>query len=354
MAAKKANKIKKAGLPPGSVVYTGSKKDEQVDISLIEFNADMFRHEKNCQVSKLKGYISPDTTTWINVNGIHNTDIIEDIGKQFNIHPLVLEDIVNIQHRPKVEDLGDYIFFTCKLLDESKENSIDNPDQISLLLGSGWIISFMEQPTHIFNEFIERIEQSKGIVRTRKADYIFYRIIDIIIDNYFYITDQTSDTLVLMDEAIIKDDKEGLNKDIHDFKKLLTKLRKVIVPLRDSLNTILRDDYELISEPVTHYIRDAYEHILQITEIVESQRDTAGGLLDLYMTAISNKMNQIMQVLTMFATIFIPLTFIAGIYGMNFDYMPELHWKYGYLTVWGLMLAVGIGFVIYFRRKKWL
>lgn len=354
LSAQKPGKVKKTGLPPGSIVYTGTKTDDKVEISVINFNEKDFKHEQNCSVSTLRSYVSDDSTTWINVSGIHNTQIVEEIGKEFSIHPLVLEDIVNVSHRPKVEEHQDYIFFTCKLIEENKENLTENPDQISLILGNNWIISFLERPTLLFNNFIERIEQAKGIVRTRKADYIFYRILDIVIDNYFFIVDRSSESLEMLDEAVSRDDNEEISKDLHNFKNQMIKLRKMMLPLREAISSLLRDEFDQISEPVKHYLRDAYEHVLQINENIDNQREMAGGLLDLYMTGISNKMNQIMQVLTMFATIFIPLTFIAGVYGMNFTYMPELQWKYGYAIIWGIMLVVATGFIIYFKRKKWL
>jgi len=353
-SAQKSGKVKKTGLPPGSIVYTGNKTDDTVEISVLNFNESKFAHERNCPVSRLKSFVSDDSTTWINVSGIHNTQLIEEIGKEFNIHPLVLEDVVNINHRPKVEELEDYIFFTCKVLDERKENVAENPEQISLILGQNWVISFLEQPTTIFNNFIERIEQAKGIVRTRKSDYIFYRVIDIVVDNYYFALDKTSETLEKMDDAVVQDDDTEVNRDLHYFKNQLTKLRKMTLPLREALSSLLRDEFDLISEPVSHYFRDVYEHVLQINENIDNQREMAGSLLDLYMTGISNKMNQIMQVLTMFATIFIPLTFIAGVYGMNFAHMPELQWKYGYVIIWGIMLVVATGFIVYFKRKKWL
>lgn len=354
MAKQDSYHSKKAGLPPGSMVYVGKYKNEKIILTEITFSKGSYTSKLLANISECTFIDDDSSTTWINLEGIHEVKIVEDIGKKFNLDLMILEDIVNTNHRPKEDQYKDYLFLSLKLLDVDPDSDSVVDEQISLVLGNHYLISFQERKSPVFRTFLDRLEQGKGVYRQRKPDYIFYRIIDTVVDNYFLVTEHISDSIDGLETEILKSPEKNSLEKIYEMKKKLQVLNKAILPLRESISAIIRNDNEFIEDVNEKYFRDVYEHLTQVSETVSSQNETITSFIDLYMSGVSTKMNQVMQVLTMFATIFIPLTFIAGVYGMNFDNMPELHWKYGYLMVWGLMFAVTLGFVIYFRKKKWL
>jgi magnesium transporter len=354
MAKKEGHHSSKIGLPPGSIVYIGKKRTEKVKITVLEFSETYFEEKVITDISECSNCLDPDVTTWINVDGIYDTQLIEKIGKKFNLHPLLLEDIVNANHRPKMEEFDDYLYITCKMLGLGGKKEKVISEQISIVLGKGWVISFQEREGDIFEPFRERIRQAKGVVRTRKADYILYRLLDIVVDNYFYVTEHSAEEIEKLEEDVLTQHHDENLNIIHINKRDLVNLRKMIAPLREAITALMRDGNELISETTERYLRDVYEHVIHINDAIDSQREMVSSILDLYLSGVSTKMNQVMQVLTIFAAIFIPLTFIAGVYGMNFEYMPELSWKYSYFIVWGLMIVVALVLVVYFKKKKWL
>lgn len=351
---KESYHAKKAGLPPGSLVYLGAEKADKVTITQISYSETHYEEKELKDISETMISPDPDTTTWINIDGIHNTEMIESAGKHFDIHPLVLEDIVNTQHRPGAEEFDNYMFLALKMLSVDQDKKTIVSEHVSLVLGKNWVISFQENKVDIFEPFRERIRQAKGIIRQRKEDYIFYRLVDTIVDNYFLVTEFISEAIEDLEEEILVRPEKSTLESIYDMKKLIQELKKSIFPLREAVSTILRDESEYISEATGKYFRDVYEHIIQAFETIESQRETLTSFTDLYMSGLSNKMNQVMQFLTIFAAIFIPLTFIAGVYGMNFEYIPELQYKYGYFIVWGVMITVGLLMLRYFKKKDWL
>ena len=345
----------KAGLPPGTLIYIGDKKDVEVSISVIDFNATEF-NEIECKTTEgcFPFKDKKETISWIRVIGLHDTSIIGAIGNHYELHPLLQEEILNTRHRPKFEDFENYLFFTMKKLRIKRTKFILATEQISLVLSPNWLISFEESKSEIFSPLIKRMKENKERFHKRGLDYIFYRLIDITVDHYFTISERMSNATEKLEQNVLENPEQAVLLKIQGFKKMLLAFRKAVAPLREAIALLQKENTELIDNKNHRYFQDVYEHTIQIREFIEAQRDILSGLMDLYLSGVSNKMNQVMQVLTIMATIFIPLTFIAGIYGMNFDHMPELHWKYGYQLVWILMIAIFVGMVIYFRRKKWL
>jgi len=351
---------KTAGLPPGTLIHIGEKKTEKVKITIIDYNEAQFQ-EKECKnVEECFPFKDKPTVTWINVDGIHQIEIIEKLGKQFGIHPLVLEDILNTGQRPKSEDFEDYLFIVLKMLyQDEKENEI-MAEQVSLILGSNFVISFQEKEGDVFNNIRERIRSGKGRIRKMGADYLAYTLMDAVVDGYFVILEKFGEKIEGMEEELITDPQPETLQSIHTMKREMIFLRKSVWPLREVISGIERGGSSLIQESTHIYLRDVYDHTIQVMDTIETFRDMLSGMLDLYLSSISNRMNEVMKVLTIIATIFIPLTFIAGIYGMNFDpdkspfNMPELNWFWGYPATIFAMIVVAAIMVAYFRRKKWL
>ena len=348
------NISKKAGLPPGVLVHIGQKLADSVRISIIDYTAtDYF--EKICKdTEEVFEYKDKKSVTWINIDGLHDVETIGKIGEFFNLHPLLIEDVLNTKHRPKLEEYEECLFLTFKALNVDEENDRINSEQMSFVLGPNYLISFQEREGDIFDGLRQRIKENKGTIREKSVDYLLYRLVDTVVDNYFLITEYVSDATIELEERVFEDPDDEALFEIHDLKKQLVGLRKATGPLREAVLGLHKGGNKLIKESTERYLQDVYEHIIQANETIESQRDTVASIMDLYMTGVSNRMNQVMQVLTIIATIFIPLTFLAGIYGMNFDNMPELHWKYGYFMVWGIMTVITTIMIFYFRRKKWL
>lgn len=344
----------KAGLPPGVLMHVGKQLVNNIKISIIDYNTTEYI-EKVCNVpEEAFEYKNKKSVTWIKIVGLHDTDAIANIGAHFNLHPLLLEDVLNTKHRPKLEEYDNCLFLTLKALnvDEEKENI--ESEQMSFVLGPNWVISFQEKEGDVFVQLREHIKNNKGTIRQKNVDYLLYRLIDTVVDNYFLVTEYISDETIDLEEEVFENPNEASLRKIQSIKKLLVSLRKSSGPLREAVLSLLKDGNKLIMKSTLRYLQDVYEHIIQVNETVESQRDTVASIMDIYMTGVSNRMNEVMKMLTIIATIFIPLTFIAGIYGMNFDNMPELHWKYGYYLVWGIMVIITLLMFIYFRRKRWL
>lgn len=353
----KKRKIKgisrKKGQPPGTLIYTGDKIID-FEIAIIDYNSGEYKEFEVKNPEECFSFRDSPTVTWINIVGLDKVDVIENIGKHYNLHPLVLEDILNVHQRPKIEYFEDYVFVVLKMLKYNEESYDIESEQVSMILGENFVFTFQEKKGDVFDPVRIRIRNNKGIIRKNGADYLLYALIDIIVDNYFVILEKLGDEVEDLEDNVILDPSPETVHTIHRLKKNLIELRKTIWPLREVLNTLYREDSHLIKKKTSFYFRDVYDHTIQVIDTVETLRDIAGGLLDVYLSSVSNRMNEIMKVLTIIATIFIPLTFIAGIYGMNFKYMPELEWKFGYPLVLILMLSIGIGMLIYFRKKKWL
>jgi magnesium transporter len=345
---------RKIGLPPGTPVYVGAKKIGKVRITIVDYDEGRFQEKEAKTVEECFPFKDKPTVTWINIDGVHQVDIIEKIGSQFNIHPLVLEDIVNAGQRPKMEDFIDYIFVVLKMLHyDAKENEI-RAEQVSLILGSNFVISFQESEGDVFDPIRERIANDRGYVRRTGADYLAYALIDAIVDNYFIILEKLGGKIEETEDELVTNPTTETLQTIHNLKREMIFLRKSVWPLREVISRLERWESSLISKSLDKYLRDVYDHTIQVIDSIETFRDMLSGLLEIYLSSVSNRMNEIMKVLTIIATIAIPLTVITGIYGMNFQFMPELQWQWGYPIVLLAMLTLGVFMIMYFRRKKWL
>jgi len=345
---------KKAGLPPGTLVHIGERKAEFVRITVIDYNEQNFQEKEVSAVEECFPFKTTPTVTWINIDGLHKIELIEKLGKEFDLHPLILEDILNTGQRPKFEDLGNNVFIVLKMLSYTDEKQTIQSEQISLAVGPNFVISFQESVRDVFEQVRDRIRNSKGRIRKMGSDYLAYVLLDAIVDNYFLILEKFGEKIEYMEEELVAEPTEKTLQQIHSLKREMIFLRKSVWPLRELINGLERSESSLIKESTDIYLRDVYDHTIQVIDTVETFRDMVSGMLDIYLSSISNKMNAVMKVLTIIATIFIPLTFIAGIYGMNFKYMPELEWRWAYPAVWLVMSAVTATMLIYFKKKRWL
>jgi len=343
----------KIGLPPGSVVYVGKKDNRPTRITLIDYDPQNVTEKTITTIEDCVAFKDRKSVTWINVDGLSDTDLIAKLDSLFGVHPLVLEDIVHTDQRPKMEDYGDYIYVVLKMLSCGAKPSEVVSEQLSLVIGSNYVLSFQEEAGDYFDNIRERIRKDKGRVRRMGADYLAHILLDTIIDNYFLVMENFEEDVTSVEDRLMTQKQIGVN-EIHRLKRRLVVLRKQIAPVRELVGGLLRADSKLIHKATEVYFRDLYDHIISVMDTIESFRDIVSGLHDIYLTSINLKMNEIMKVLTMISTIFMPLTFIAGIYGMNFDHMPELRWEYGYAAILSIMLAIALLMLFYFKRKKWL
>ena len=345
---------KKAGLPPGSLVHVGEVLETEVRITIVDYNKDVIEEQTVESVEQILQCREKDTVTWVNIEGLGNIELIGAIGEAFNIHPLVLEDILNTHQRPKLEEYDDYLYCVLKGISLAENGFSVEYEQISMLILNDFVFTFKEKQDELFEPVRRRLRSSKGHFRSQSADYLAYVILDTIVDSYFTLQDSLDDIVDSVEEELLTEPTPKTLGTIQSVKRELIIIRRSISPLREMLNAILRSESPLIEEKTLIYFRDISDHVLRISESIESSRDMIAGLLDIYITTISNKMNEIMKVLTVFASIFIPLTFIAGIYGMNFEYMPELKWKWAYPALWMAFIAIPVILLVYFKKKKWL
>lgn len=344
---------KKAGTAPGTLVHIGEKKIEKVRIRLIDYDEKQLQEKELKTIDECFPCKDEPTISWINIDGLHDIETIEKVGGHFGIHPLVLEDIVHTEQRPKVEDFDDYLYIVLKMLYYDEKIDEVNAEQVSLILGSNFLISFQEQEGDVFNAIRTRIRNGKGRIRKAGADYLAYALMDAIVDQYFIILEIFEEKMEALEEELVTNPSGQILETIHTMKRDMIFFRKRVWPLREIIGGLARGESSLVSESTTIYLRDVSDHTIQVIDTVESLRDVLSGMLDVYLSTISNRMNEVMKVLTIIATIFIPLTFVAGIYGMNFKYMPELEWHWGYYMVWGVMVGVVVTMVLYFKRKAW-
>lgn len=345
----------KAGLPPGSLVHVGEVLHPDTRISITSFSREQIEIKSNSSIEQLLPY-KDDTAriTWVNVEGLSDINRIEDIGKHFNVHPLILEDILNTHQRPKVEEYDDCVYIVAKAIQLGKGEFSIEYQQVSILLFNRIIFTFKERQDEIFTPINERLKNAKGTIRQQGADYLAYVILDSVIDHYFSIQDSIDDVIDELEQELLKNPVRGTLMKIQRVKRELIYIRRIVSPQRDMLGVILHTDTPLIQDKTFVYFRDVYDHVLRVSEAVDSYREIMTGLLDIYVSSISNKMNEIMKVLTVFASIFIPLTFLTGIYGMNFENMPELKTKWGYPIMWGVFIAIPLLLLAIFKKKKWL
>jgi magnesium transporter len=344
----------KAGLPPGTLIHIGEKKTEEIKITIMDYDESQFQEKEAKSFDECFPYKGRPTVTWINVDGIHQVETLEKLGECFGLHPLTLEDILNTDQRPKMEDFGDYMYIVLKMFSyEDKTNEI-LIEQVSLILGPNFVLSFQEDVGDVFDPIRERIRNGKGKIRKMGADYLVYALLDAIVDNYFIILENIGEQIEFIEEKLVINPASETLHTIHNLKREMLLLRKSVWPLREVISGMERGESSLIKGTTKIYLRDVYDHNIQIIDTIETLRDMLSGMLDIYLTSISNRLNAVMKVLTIIATIFMPLTFLAGIYGMNFKYMPELEWKWGYPLILLVMSTIGISMLFYFKRKKWL
>jgi len=345
---------KKSGLPPGTLVHIGEKKAETSKITLMDYDEDHFQEKEVKTVEECFLLKEKPTMTWVNVDGLHQVEILEKVGECYGLHPLVLEDILNTDQRPKMEDYGEYLYIVLKALNYSDKTNEIETEQISLILGSNFVFSFQEREGDTFDPLRVRIRNGKGRIRKMGADYLAYALLDSIVDNYFIILERLGEKIEFLEEELVTRPTPETLQTIHHLKRELIFLRKAVWPLREVINGLERGESSLVKESTQFYLRDVYDHTIQTIDSIETYRDMVSGMLDIYLSSVSNRLNSVMKVLTIIATIFMPLTFIAGIYGMNFKYMPELEWRWGYPLIWLVIVGIGVFMLIYFRKKRWL
>ena len=345
---------KAAGTSPGTLIHIGEKKTEETRITLIDFDEAHLQEQVIETIEEAFPLKDLPTVTWINIDGLHDVEIIEKIGASFNIHPLVLEDILNTGQRPKADEYEDAMFVVLKMLDYDKTAEQITSEQFSLVLGPNFLISFQEVQGDVFKTVRERIRKPKTRIRKAGCDYLAYALIDAIVDHYFVILESLGNKVENLEMELLDDPTRDTLETIHSLKQEMIYMRKHIWPIREIINTLVKTESSLIREQTHVYLRDVYDHTIQVIDTIESYRDILAGMLDIYLSTVSNKMNEVMKVLTIIATIFIPVTFVAGIYGMNFKFMPELEWRWGYVMVWAIIVVVAGIMIGFFKKKEWL
>ena len=346
----KKNKI---GLAPGTLVHMGEVKEDVLSVDLIRYGKDEIEEKENLHISKL-GNENKTDNHWINVTGLHDVEKIKAICDTYQIHPLLQEDIVNTYHLPKSEIYDGYMFFTLKMISINNETKKIDREQISIVMGDNWLITFQEKKGDVFEILRERIKKNIGVIRSEGVDFLFYRLIDVVVDYYFVVSNFINEKIEELEEKVIQEPDEKNILEIQTLKHMLIQLRKDISPLREALSSVIKDKTHLLHDENRIYFTDVYQHLLHVSESLDTQREMISAVMEMHMSGLSNRMNQIMKVLTVMSTVFIPLTFISGIYGMNFEYMPELKWKYGYFGVWGIMISMIIVMLWLFKKRKWL
>jgi magnesium transporter len=346
-------RAKKTGLPPGTPVFIGDKKIETAKVSILDYDETQVQERELKTISECVPFKETPTVTWINVDGVHDVGFIQELGEIFGLHPLIIEDIVNTQQRPKMEESGNYVYVVLKMLYLDNEKKETQVEQVSVVFGKNFVISFQEREGDIFESIRERIRNGKGRVRKMGADYLAYALIDAVVDHYFIILENDGEKIEVLEDKVVSNPESATLQEIHRLKREMIFLRRSVWPLRELVNSMERIESPLIQKTTRIYLRDVYDHTIQVIDTLETYRDMLSGMHDTYLSSISNRMNEVMKVLTIIATIFIPLTFIAGIYGMNFEFMPELKRRWAYFGVWGVILVIALVMVAYFKRKKW-
>jgi magnesium transporter len=346
-------KKRKTGIAPGTIVFTGRRKIEQVSIHYVEFNEDSYHQEKKDNTSMEILYEPHEgVIQWYDIRGLHDIELIQKIGELFSIHPMALEEIADVYQRPKYEEYTKGVFLTLGAL--SRNEKALSKEHIAIYFGNGFVLSFQEEDSDIFKSIRERLKNNQGRIRRKGADYLAYALIDSIIDEYFVLSDQYTEQIDKLEDEIIANPKEELKSRIHLVKSDLLKMKRSIYPLREASSRFSKSDHELIEDNNQIFIRDAYENTVQVVEIIESNRDLVYSLHDLYNSELSMKMNRVINLLTIITTIFVPLSFLVGVYGMNFENMPELRTKYGYYFLWAVMISISVISLTIFKRKNWL
>lgn len=349
---KKKRLSKKTGLPPGTPVYTGLSKSD-THITLVKYDDGNFEEIKKLRPGEIVSKLGESSVNWVRVSGLHDQSVIQAIGEQFKINPLTLEDILNVENQAKIEESDNTLFISLKHLKWDIQNQSILSEQVSIVLASNVIITFEEEDSKLFEPIIDRIKTGRGKARLRQEDYLAYQLMDFVVDNYYIMLDEAEEQIEAFEELLLQDSSQSLSKDFLALKKNLAQLRRSINPLLDNLRFVLHEESEIITEITRQHLQDVYDHLVQIINSIDNMREMAATLLDLFIASSSNRMNLIMKRLTVMAAVFIPITYLTGVYGMNFQYMPELSWKLGYPLFMLFSVIIGIGTYIFMKWKKW-
>ena len=353
MSAHPRRRSEKAGLPPGTLVHIGAARMDRVDLHLLRYDADTVEESPGVSLAEAVARRGQGLL-WLNVSGLHDTALLEEIGQTFGLHPLLMEDVLNTEQRPKFEDYGDYLFVVLKRLQYERASGHLVADQISLVLGKDFVLSFLEREADLFEPVRLRIRSARGRLRKSGPDFLLHALLDRVVDDYFAVLEDLGEEIEQLEGQILDRPSPVAMRTLHRLKRELVAMRRSVWPLREVIGGLDRSDSELLSASVELYLRDVYDHTVHVIDGLENDRDILSGLLDVHLSGLSNRMNEIMKLLTIISTIFIPLTFIAGVYGMNFRFMPELDWHWGYFAVLAGMLGIGLGMLVFFRRKRWI
>ena len=351
MAVKKRSA--KTGLEPGTLVHVGEDTQHESRVTIIDYTPTEVIEKLHPKIEECEVLHRKPSVTWINIDGLHDTALIEQISNCFGLHPLIQEDIVNTEQRPKTEDYESYLYVVLRMLSYDKSTKHIKSEQVSLVLGSNFLLSFQEDVGDVWDPVRDRIRTNKGRIRKEGADYLAYSLMDAIVDNYFDIMEKLGEDIEDIEEDLIAVPTRQTLKVVHNLKREIIALRKSVWPLREVVHNLQDSESPIVTPNTKIYLRDIYDHTIQIIDNIESARDIVSGMLDIYLSSVSNRLNEIVKVLTILSAIFIPLTFIAGVYGMNFDFMPELREPWGYPAVLAFMAIVAIVLVTYFKVKKW-
>lgn len=355
LAGRLTGRRKKApGSAPGTLVHGGERKAESVVISMLNYTPETLEERTLDSIGECFEEAEQPSVTWVNIEGLHDVSVAEAVAEKFGVHRLALEDVLSTTQRPKVEDYGEHFLVVLRMLSFEAETLSITSEQVSLIVGRGYVFAFQERAGDVFEPVRERIRSGKGRIRNRGTDYLAYALVDAVVDSYFRILEDVGDQIEDLEEAVLVDPSLEVMHRIHHLRREVLLLRRAVWPLREALGLIYRGEVPNIAEETQVFYRDVYDHSVQVIDTVETLRDVISGAMDLYMSGVSNKMNEVMKVLTIIATIFIPLSFFAGLYGMNFQYMPELGYRWGYPALLAFMLALAIGMLVMFRRKDWL
>lgn len=342
----------KIGVAPGTLVYLGEKNEVGVSMRLMHYGETTFEETENIQ--EMPGPADTGCVQWLDIVGVHDADTMRKVGKRYKLHPLVLEDIMNTGQRPKTEVTEEYLFVVIKMILKDKESTQLKFEQVSLIMGNGWLLTFQEKEGDMFEIVRDRIRSDKGRIRKAEADYLAYALIDAIVDNYFLVLEEFGDRIETLETVLMSGKSQGQIGNLQVLKREIITLRKSIWPLREVINNFMKSESSLVADETKPYLHDLYDHCVQIIDTIESYRDILGGMQDLYLSVVNNKMNEIMKVLALISTIFLPMTLVAGIYGMNFADMPELQAAWGYPAAMSLMLVIGVSMFMLFKWRNWL
>ena len=357
MVEKRASRAsRKVGAPPGALVHVGEHVTHPVTVTVLDYDGEgHFREWEPGDPGELLPLRASRTVSWINVDGIHDVELIGRLGQLFDMHPLIVEDILHAGQRPKIEDLDRQLYIVMKMLTPGAGPGEVDWEQLSLVVGENYVLSFQEKPGgDFFGPVRERIRQDKGRIRKAGSDYLAHALIDVVVDKYFLVLEPLGDRIEALEDEVVARPAPRHIQNINELKRAVTEVRRSVWPLREVLGALERTECALVRDATRPYFKDVYDHTIQIVDTAEILRDMLAGMMEIYMSSLSNRLNEVIKVLTIIATLFIPLTFLVGVYGMNFANMPELHWKYGYAVTWAVMIVATGGMLYWFRRRGWL